>query len=804
MVRGAPQARPPGSGKGCVGMKKTMTAYAMGGLLATILAAPVCAAVPADWAVKEAPIRFVYDLGLTPSHPSAGYFVTIPDGGLLPDPAPNPMVFDEAGNALTNGVLWHSSGTGCGLVFQAPKEGQKVVIYVGGARQLTKWTPQTGLTPSAMFCASLGSSARAVAMQLGGLGTVGPQVQFSNKAWAAGQWENVRIPLAMWWDTYPGGIGLYMMAYVNVTDPGPTWVAPLIRQGVLDIAIDGQMLHLAKINDKRGGVGTSVTLAAGLHKVDLYGYNFPGGDGGMMLTWRPPHTKIEDLGGPRGKDKKYPGTPFFESRMIQEDEIVKSGTADISDIQTRDGGPIASFTVTARHVYWFEGEEVLIDAAFAAWTKNNPEGTRCTWRFDSQPGAVASGAELNWLVKGSAGTWVTLTAEADGKRSSSRILVNPQTDVKSSLDDPPTREAFRSACYAMLKAQPEKGDPVATWNASMWNNFFRVLNLQMENSLVEHIVTQRWDFFKKKLTEDKRSILEDLFLISMGARKPKETIPWVAELSKDAPSRTRSVMLQLKSAEILMYYLGDLDGARKIITPLLSEGGEGGEWARIRMGDLELLAGNLPEATQRYGDVQSRSKANTAEASAAVPQVRDTTPSGPVKSADFARLKAPPKAGVQKTEEVEPPPNVAYWKLAAVRDAAASENVATLIDQEFYLEALKALRVWERTFPMNKITGDYILREAKLYMALKDYKRARVMLTAYCDQVDASSFLSEALKMTRKCMILTTVPEAEVAKFEQDIRNRKQLGTEESPAEAAEAAEGGKAEGLESFLGGRK
>ncbi len=754
-----------------------MTACLLGGVLAALLAVPVRAAAPEDWAVKEAPIRFALDLTVDPSHPSAGYFVTLPDGGILPGPAPDPMVFDEAGTRLTSAVLWHCPETGCGLVFETPKTKRSVVVYVSATSRLKVWTPQSGLTPSALFCVSLGSSTLNAATRLGNFGSVGPMVQYVNKGWAAGQWKSERIPLAMWWDTYPGGVAMYMLAHVNVTDPGATWVAPVLRQGAMDVAIDGQPLRVSTVNEKMGGTGGSINLTPGIHRVELYGYNFPGGgEGGMMLTWRPPKTKAADLGGLRPKERKYPGTPFFESRVITDNDVIKSGAGEVRNVQARDGGPIASFTVTSRNVYWFAGEDVLVHCLLSARTEKNPAGTRYSWKVDGVPGALASGTELNWIFKAIGDCGVTLTAETDGKRSSCHIVFRPQTDIKSSLEDPSTREAFRSACLAMLKAHGDKSDPAAKWDVSMWNNFFRVLDLQAESGLIEYLVTQQWDFFRKKLDAEKKATLEDLFLVSMASRKPKEAVQWAAEFAKDAPSHTRSVMLQLKSAEILMYYLGDLEGARKIIAPLVADDSEGGEWAKIRLGDLELLSHNLNEATQRYGDVQNRSKAGTGEAAATTLRAQDAALSGPMKSADFARLRAPKKAGGKPTEEAEPPSNVAYWKLAAIRDVAASEKVSSLIDQEFYLEAFKAMKAWERSFPLNKITGDYIQREAKFYMALKDYKRARVILAAYCDQVDTSNFLPEAMQLIKKCMILMNEPEAEVAKYEKAILKRTQAG----------------------------
>ena len=121
-------------------------------LLTGFALSAIGAEISEDWAVKEASVRFVVELGTGPSHPSAGYFVSIQDGGMLPGPLPEALVFDEKGNALKSGMLWHCKDTGCGLVFEAPKAGEKAVVYFRGAKKLNLWTPQSELTPSAIFC----------------------------------------------------------------------------------------------------------------------------------------------------------------------------------------------------------------------------------------------------------------------------------------------------------------------------------------------------------------------------------------------------------------------------------------------------------------------------------------------------------------------------------------------------------------------------------------------------------------------------------------------------------------------------
>ena len=101
-----------------------------------------------------------------------------------------------------------------------------------------------------------------------------------------------------------------------------------------------------------------------------------------------------------------------------------------------------------------------------------------------------------------------------------------------------------------------------------------------------------------------------------------------------------------------------------------------------------------------------------------------------------------------------------------------SENVEKLIEGGFLLEARQALRAWEREFPLSKISGDLILIESKYHMKLRDWRRARVMLEAYCREVDASSFLPDAVRMLVTCVKEMKAPRHEVRDVVERVRKR--------------------------------
>lgn len=735
------------------------------------------------WAVKDAPVRFAVDLENAPSHASAGYFVIIPDGGALPGPLPDPSVFDAAGNPLKSAVLWQNRNTGFGLVFEAPKSGQEAVVYVSGTDKMRLWTPATGLTPSTIFCARPGSGSRAEAVQLENLGPVGPQVHYLNMAGRSVRWKNETLGLFIGQESptvrlRTSSSSLYLLAHVMVSDPGTTWVAPVCFCGQMDVAIDGQELKTVKKNEKRGGQGASINLTAGMHRLECYGYNPAGGVvGPMMLMWRTPKTKAEEMGGARTAEMKYPGTPMYEARQLKSEEIVRSGHGSVRDAQSRDGGPVACFRASSQKVFWFGQEDAQIQCAFEIVARNNPPDTRYSWTFVDFPEAVSREKEPAWLFKAGSDHWVKLTAESGGKRSESTFPFLPFKSESSSLDDFSTRANFNRACLTMMKAYPEKADPFEKWDASLWNNFFRVLDIETKNPMLDHLVTARWDAFCKRVDEERRTLVEDLFLLGMANRNPKEALKWAEGFTQSDTSRTRAMELKLKMAEIMMFYLNDLEGARKAIRPVLSESGEIAEWARIRLGDVEFMAHHLNEATQIYGEVQNRSKHAR---DAVEKQERDQGDATDKPVLKGGRKAAGAKRKVQKPQPIkpqEPPPNVAPWKMAAIRDVAASESVSSLVTQRYFLEANKTLRKWEREFPLTKVTGDYWIQEAKFYIAIEDYRRARAVLSAYCDQVDSSSFVVEAMKMIAMCMTYMGEPEAAVEKYQKEIDKRLQFGS---------------------------
>src|SRR5438046_6187407 len=87
-------------------------------LLAMLALAVWPALAEETWHIKEAPVKFTVTLLKPPTHPSAGYFVHLPDGGILPKPLPATRVVDAQGNELKSYTLWQNPESGLGVVFE--------------------------------------------------------------------------------------------------------------------------------------------------------------------------------------------------------------------------------------------------------------------------------------------------------------------------------------------------------------------------------------------------------------------------------------------------------------------------------------------------------------------------------------------------------------------------------------------------------------------------------------------------------------------------------------------------------------
>ncbi|MEO6784654.1 MAG: hypothetical protein ABI318_00870, partial [Chthoniobacteraceae bacterium] len=340
----------------------------------------------------------------------------------------------------------------------------------------------------------------------------------------------------------------------------------------------------------------------------------------------------------------------------------------------------------------------------------------------------------------------------------------------TSLNNAKHREAYRDIVAKMLAAYPRTPDPVAGWSDAYWNNLLRTVEQGEGYPVLRLLFSDRWETVRKKLGTGQVTALQDVLVDIAQRDNPKEAVQWLEKFFAAATDAARKNELRLRNAEVLMYYLGDRKAAATLLTGLAALGGDIGDRAKVRLGDLAFMEGDLNKATSYYADLQNAARARR-NATSAIPGTLVTSQlvSGGTPAPDSKAKPTPPPAAPT-------PPAAAKSELlgrgGSLQDVSLSENVRTLIEGDYLLEARQALQAWEREFPLSKISGDYIIRESAFYMAMKDWKRAQPMLEAYCREIDASSFLPQAASMLITCVKQSKEPRDSIREIIEKVKGR--------------------------------
>lgn len=705
----------------------------------------------AAWHVPEAAVRYRLTLAKKPSHASAGYLAHLPDGGIFRGAVVSPVVTTDDGKPLQSALLWWNAESGFSLVFADPgAAARSVFVYARTDRPPQIWKPDSGLTPSAILTTHPGPDSLAAAQALGRLGRVDPVVHSVNKAGIP------RAPLSIGGDETgrPRPGVFYLLSHVEVTEPGKYWIAPFTLDGATEVAIDGSKITPKEHSKAWGGTGANVDLKAGLHRVEVF-QTAPGtgpydstrkGGGLMFLTWRAPAERFKEV----------------EARVIRESEIVRSGACNLDAVESHDGAPVAAARVEPGLTYWFENEDPLIIFKLDALASNAAD-TTFTWTFPK--GGAVDGSSVEWLFPGFREARVKLTAKNAKGVSQATVPFFGFSTQQTSLEKPQHREAFRSVIGRMLDAYPHTPDPVANWSEAYWNNLLRTVEQGEGFEVLSRLFTDRAETMKKKLAPAQINALQDLLLDIVQRDNPTGAQQWIEKFAAATGDFNRRNDLKLRHAELLMFYLGDRKSAAPILNSLAAIAGPIGDRAKVRLGDLAFLEGDLNKATSIYADLQNRARI---QRNAPLPGglvANQLVEGGPAQPAvpDWRRSPLALQGG-QKP--------VSAARTGPLQEVALSENVRTLTDDGYLLEARQALQEWEREFPLSKISGDFILRESALSMKSRDWKRARPMLEAYCREIDASSFLPDAASMLIKCVTQAKEPRDAIRGIIEKVKGR--------------------------------
>ncbi len=687
------------------------------------------------WRVPEAPVRFELELTIAPSYDSAGWFVEIPDGGLLPSgSALRTQVFAGDGTALESYVLWHSAERSLALVLAHASGVRRAVVYVSPAPRYRLWTPDSGLSPGAILATDPTRSGLAAARLLAALGRVPGTVHYGQLP------HSDRAPLHIPGDLTgrPRPAAFYLLAHLASSDPGRTWIAPFLQSGESEVRVNGSVLESHKRIEKWGGTGDWVEIRPGPNRLEIL-HSAPGvqpftSTAQLFMTWRTPNASMAELGGVRSEAVPMAGTSRVETRVVQQREIMRSGTCTIRSAQTRTGAPAALIQYPPPMVFGFENETPLLVYAFETPGGTSPEDTVCTWRFAN--GISTVGRETSWIYPGFQEHQVTLTAASAAGQT---VAVKPFYTYSArgaNLNSGQDRRDFRRALLSMARAHPEAHPAVATWDPAYWRNLMRTLEFGKGYPLLLELFLRHRHAMAMRMTPLEIERLQDVFLDVAMRLNPRESLEWIKTFGETTADDGRRDELAATAAEVYMHCLGDYETAERLLRARArQEDSDGQRRLRIRLGDLALIQGDLNTATRYYAEAQNRARAQRNRQVAMT--VSERLRQAAVRSQAGAEPEMPPRHD---------------WRLRALRDAAASEAVRSLLNQGYGLEARQALRDWELNMPLSKISGDFILLEAMLYRTLPDPLRAIRMLQAFCDTGVSSNYLPEAAPLLLELM----------------------------------------------------
>jgi hypothetical protein len=256
--------------------------------------------------------------------------------------------------------------------------------------------------------------------------------------------------------------------------------------------------------------------------------------------------------------------------------------------------------------------------------------------------------------------------------------------------------------------------------------------LGKSEALLAELFLKRWKFVEDKIPPEQKIVMEDTFFHWIAHYEPDKAQQWLELQADHWTSGERRKELRIMAAEVAMYQKKDYESARRLLLSVDRGMDDASRLTDIRLGDLAFLEGDLNEANRLWGAAQRA-----------------------------ARRNAPRTAG-----------DTEGWKKTAIQDAEASASVKSLLAQGFPMQALQALRQWEMQSPQSKLDSDYMVQEAKLFVEIGNLTRARTLLEAYCNNVDASSELADAARLLLEVMMDQEEPDDVLRKFCEDMKKR--------------------------------
>ena len=703
--------------------------------LAAILAGGTAWAQWPDWSVApDATMRVDLKVTSEPPHPDLGIIVMIPDGGLLPTRNPTPDVRDSEGRPVEHLIFGHNPRDVMGIVFAQQRAGSDVTVFFRQSNSPPP-RPNTKLFPSLVYFTRNGN------------GSLETAKRFQNTYPPAngtffGLWPCIGSMINPWGpnDDFSSW---YIGGFIS-PQKEKIYFATISNAGS-EFAINGKTIHGWSGQGGRGAAargqqGKTVDLDERLHRIDYYHYSARGRGTEAQIVWRRDGVQTVNT----------EGLP----ELMQ--DFARSGSASISGIRYRDGRVSANIRGHERPVgYLWTGDNpiILFSLGYTAATTD-----RATYTWEFAPNKRISEPVVEWLVTGDVSNTfvvpVTLAASnAAGVVRSTHRMISQYTPSQCSLDNPADRQAFRKALYNMLRAVPLGTDPCADWIPDYWQLLADVIEPYRSGMMLNPIFTRAFDGSLQKIAPRLRWEMEDRFIETIRLRRDdKFLLEWIDRFERTERSSPRK--FRWKDERFCAYLLdtNNLEAARRELV-FLKEASltpDQGHFVSLRQGDYAFFTGNMDDATKFYKEAQDRypARARVAMPGGHVPFLNPEKRKEPTNTTVTATAsRRPLSLAAQLAQRIDP------WKMLTVQDASMYSTIVTFLAQDATEEALQKLADWEGLSPLSKLSGEYNVAAARIYMYLGDYRRAINILKNYRTQTTMNAMLADAMKLEMDCLV---------------------------------------------------
>lgn len=705
-------------------------------LLALLLAAGNLKAQPRQpepWHVPAAVLRVDVSVETRPAHPDLGVWVKIPDGGLLPGRFPVADVRDASGKPIEHLLVGHHPADGLGVLFAEPENSAEVYIYISGSNTRPTRPEKSRLFPSVVYYAKTGNASLDLAKRMAA--EYPPALGAGFGIWPCiGSMVNPYGPD----DDYAS----WFVGALLLEKPERIYFATVSNEGS-EFAINGKTIHsLPGRQTRQGGAqgqhGAWVELGQGLHRIDYFHFEATGPQE-AQLVWRRPGVTEGEL-------------PELVTGFAQ------SGTASISGIFLRDGRRAAVIRGMDQPLGYFWTGEHPFSVFNLAYSGLSPEQVASVaWEFGK--GMRLADPMVEWLLTGDpdqANVSVTLAvSNAAGVARTSARLVAPWTPPKLSLDNQAHRLLYRKAFLNLIKAAAPGTDPCADWTRDHWVMLQDLLEPYRGGPILREILT-RAEATLRKIAPEQRWALEDRYVeVLRLQRQNDQLLDWINRMEREERNATRKFRWRDERVVALLLDINNPELAEREAN-LLRESASSPDQIQIavlRQGDAARALGKTDDATRFYSESQDRfqKRAHVAMPGGRTP-FYDPERRKAIEETEGAPAPAQPGRRAPRAQSLVTRQRVDDWKIRTVHDASMHTTIASFLSQDAVAEAFQQLADWELQSPLSKLTGDYPLAEARVYMHVEDYRRAAHALAAYRRNVTMSASLAEAMRLEAECL----------------------------------------------------